>query len=180
MSGCIRGELTVVWVREVAWVRNCLGPVSPVPSSAWEWCSRHPLCSWWAPSWPWTRSSICAPTDLCCGCAWCLRNHDNSWVRRTWLPIIHGCAGRGYAICLQIRGCANWRSRRSGPGGSPPGEGEDLLDVHCITLEHQMALPMSYIYIFLGSSNIRLLLNPSQGQNSQGTLPALWRPWQHF
>ena len=28
-----------------------------------------------------------------------------------------------------------------------PGEGKDLLDVHCITLKHQMALPMSYIYI---------------------------------
>ena len=27
-----------------------------------------------------------------------------------------------------------------------PGEGEDLLDVDCITLKHQMALPMSYIY----------------------------------
>ena len=34
-----------------------------------------------------------------------------------------------------------------GQEGAPPGEGEDLLDVHCITLEHQMALPMSYIYI---------------------------------
>ena len=28
----------------------------------------------------------------------------------------------------------------------PPGEGEDLVDVHCITFNNQMALPMSYIY----------------------------------
>ena len=27
-----------------------------------------------------------------------------------------------------------------------PGEGEDLMDVHCITFKHQMALPMLNIY----------------------------------
>ena len=28
----------------------------------------------------------------------------------------------------------------------PPGEGTDLLEVDCITLKYQMALPISYIY----------------------------------
>ena len=34
------------------------------------------------------------------------------------------------------------------PVSSQPGEGVevDLLDVHCITFNHQMALPMSYVY----------------------------------
>ena len=36
----------------------------------------------------------------------------------------------------------------------PPGEGEDLLDVDCITFWHQMALPMSYIYILWGRMKI--------------------------